>query len=358
MGDGSGLSQTDAFYREEVQLALRNKGMPLEAQRYPITPVGLHYLLVHFDIPEVNAGDWHLDIGGLVARRTSLTLEDIKKRPSVTVPVTLECAGNGRALLTPRPATQPWFVEGVGTAEWTGTPLRPILEESGLDEKTTEVVFSGLDQGVQGDVLQYYQRSLSVREAMGDDVLLAYQMNGEMLQPQHGYPVRLLVPGWYGMTSVKWLQSIEAVGTPFDGYQMLRSYRYAKSATDQGDPVSLIKVRALMVPPGIPDFLTRVRLVKAGMVTLTGRAWVGRSDVSRVEVSVDGASSWMQADLEPKVSRHAWKGWSFKWAAKSGTYTLCVRAADAEGNVQPITQTWNFQGMGNNMVQRVSVVVE
>jgi DMSO/TMAO reductase YedYZ molybdopterin-dependent catalytic subunit len=148
VGDGSGISQTDSFYKEEVQLALRNKGMPLEAQHYPITPVGMHYLLVHFDIPEVNAPDWRLTIQGLVSNPISITLDDIKKRPSVTLPVTLECAGNGRALFTPRPATQPWFYEGVGTAEWTGTPLRPILEEAGIEEKAVELVFTGQDQGV------------------------------------------------------------------------------------------------------------------------------------------------------------------------------------------------------------------
>jgi len=113
-----------------------------------------------------------------------------------------------------------------------------------------------------------------------------------------------------------------------------------------------------MVPPGIPDFLTRVRLVKAGKVTLTGRAWVGRSDVSRVEVSADGGSSWLQAQLGSKVSRHAWKGWSFEWTAKPGKYILCARATDTEGNQQPLEQPWNFQGMGNNMVQRINVVVE
>ena len=358
VGDGSGISQTDSFYKEEVQLALRNKGMPLEAQRYPITPVGMHYLLVHFDIPEVDAADWRLTIHGLVSNPISITLEDIKKRPSVTLPVTLECAGNGRALLSPRPATQPWFLEGVGTAQWTGTPLRPILEEAGLDEKALELVFTGQDQGVQGGEVQYYQRSLSIKEVMRDDVLLAYYMNGEPLQPQHGYPVRLLVPGWYGMTHVKWLKSIEAVDKPFKGYQMIRSYRFAKSADDPGDPITLIKVRALMIPPGIPDFLTRTRLVKAGAVKLSGKAWVGRSEIVQVDVSLDGGQSWSPAHLGQKIAVHAWREWEFEWQAATGSYTLCVRATDNEGNRQPVTQPWNFQGMANNMVQRVNVIVE
>ena len=189
-------------------------------------------------------------------------------------------------------------------------------------------------------------------------MLLAYEMNGETLQPQHGYPLRLIVPDWYGMTSVKWLDRIEAIAQPFEGYQMTQAYRNAQDADGPGEPVTLIKVRALMIPPGIPDFLTRTRLVEAGPATLEGRAWAGRSDVSRVEVSVDGGSTWSDAQLEERASPHAWRGWSFRWEAISGMHTLCVRATDTEGSLQPVTQSWNFQGMGNNMVQRVDVVVE
>ena len=358
VGDGSDLAPGDSFYREEIQLALRNRGMPLEGLRYPITPTGLHYLLVHFDIPEVDVGDWRLDVGGLVSRPISLTLDEITKRPAVTIAVTMECAGNGRALLTPRPISQPWLLEAVGTAEWTGTPLRGILEEAGVSGEAVEIVFTGLDRGVQGDQLQYYQRSLSTAEATREEVLLAYQMNGQPLQPQHGYPLRLIAPGWYGMASVKWLDRIEAVGEPFQGYQMEQTYRYSQAADDGGDPVTLIRVRALMIPPGVPDFATRIRLVEAGPVTLTGRAWAGRLGVSRVEVSVDGGASWSEAELGEEVSPHAWRAWSFGWQAKPGTYALCVRASDSEGNVQPVTQPWNFQGMGNNMAQRVDVLVE
>ena len=124
VGDGSGLAQSDALYKEELQLALRNRGMPLEALRYPITPTGLHYLLIHYDIPAVDADGWRLKIAGRVATPLELTLEEIKKRPRQTIPVTMECAGNGRALFAPRRISQPWLLEAIGTAEWTGTPLR------------------------------------------------------------------------------------------------------------------------------------------------------------------------------------------------------------------------------------------
>lgn len=358
VGDGSGLESSDNLYQEEVRLALRNRGMPLEAQRYDITPTGLHYLLIHYDIPAVAAGEWRLEVAGAVSTPLQLTYEEIRQRPSQTLAVTMECAGNGRALLSPRHVSQPWFLEAIGTAEWTGVPLRGILEEARLLDEAVEIVFTALDQGVEGDQVQYYQRSLSVAEATMPEVLLAYEMNGEPLQPQHGYPLRLVVPGWYGMTSVKWLRRIEAVTEPFHGFQMEGAYRYAQSADEEGEAVTLIRVRALMIPPGIPHFLTRARLVQAGPVTLSGRAWAGRSEVVRVEVSQDGGSTWSEAQLSKAVSPRAWREWTYPWNARPGKVTLCVRATDSQGNVQPIEPYWTQGGYGNNMVQRVDVIVE
>ena len=158
----------DQFHREELQLALRNRGMPLEAMRYPITPSGLHYLVIHFDIPDVAADTFRLNVGGLVSKPLSLSLDDIKSRPARTMAVTMECAGNGRSLLEPRVISQPWFTEGIGTAEWTGTPLKGILDEAGLTGEAQDIVFSGADPGIQGDEIQVYQRSLNLgRDAAG-----------------------------------------------------------------------------------------------------------------------------------------------------------------------------------------------
>jgi len=357
VGDGTGLAQTDELYKEELQLALRNRGMPLEALRYPITPTGLHYLLIHYDIPEVNAEQWRLKIGGVVGKPLELTLDAIQKRPRRTIPVMMECAGNGRALFAPRRISQPWLLEAIGNSEWTGTSLRGILQDAGLSSAAVEIVFTGLDQGVEGDQVQFYQRSLTVDEAMRDEVLLAYEMNGEPLPPQHGYPLRLLVPGWYGMASVKWLDRIEAVREPFQGYQMARAYHYTRTADGPGEAVTLIRARALMIPPGIPDFMTRDRLVEAGPVTLSGKAWAGRVGVSDVEVSVDGGSTWSKGELEESRSPYAWTTWSFVWNATPGEYMLLVRAMGADGKMQPIDQEWNFGGYGNNGVQRVNVIV-
>ncbi len=355
-GDGSGLAPDERFYREEVQLALRNRGMPLELMREPITPSGAHYLLLHFDIP-AGSPDWQIEISGRVSKPMQLSLADIKALPAVTLSVTLECAGNGRALLSPRSLNQPWFTEAVSTAAWTGTPLRGLLEEAGLDDSTVDLVFTGGDWGVQGGKVQPYQRSLSKEEALREEVLLVYEMNGEPLPVQHGYPLRLLVPGWYGMASVKWLQSIDAISEPFTGYQMTEAYRDSQAAADPGEPVSLMKPRALMIPPGIPDFPSRVRVLPAGRVQLEGRAWVGRGRIERVEISTDDGRSWQEADLQEPVAPTAWRGWTSHWDAVPGRYTLCARATDDKGRTQPTDQPWNYQGMANNMVQRIPVIV-
>jgi DMSO/TMAO reductase YedYZ molybdopterin-dependent catalytic subunit len=329
--------------------------MPLEGLRYDVTPTGMHYLLVHWDIPAIDPVTWRLSIGGFVRRPLELSLDELRQRPRRTMPVTMECAGNGRARLSPRPLSQPWLVEAISTAEWTGTPLAGLLDEARLSDDALEVVFTGVDRGVQGAIEQDYQRSLSVADARRPEVLLAYDMNGRPLEPQHGFPVRLLVPGWYGMTSVKWLGSIEVVAEPFAGFQQTPAYHYQQDPDDPGEPVTRMRVRALMVPPGIPDFFSRARFVERGSLPLTGRAWSGQGTVERVEVGVDGA--WSDARLDRSVGPFAWRGWSWDWQAVAGEHELSCRATDSTGEVQPLDQPWNYQGMGNNLVQRVPVTV-
>ena len=332
--------------------------MPLEALAYDVTPAGLHYLLVHYDIPIVDPDAWRLDVGGRVGRELSLPLEDLRSRPAVTLAVTMECAGNGRAQLSPRPLSQPWLLEAVGNAEWTGTPLRDLLEEAGIGDDAVEVAFRGLDRGIEGGEDQHYERSLSLADALGEDVLLAYAMNGQPLPPQHGFPLRLLVPGWYGMTSVKWLERITVLDAPFDGYQQARGYRMRQTPDEEGTPVSRMVPRSLMVPPGIPDFATRERTVPAGTHSLRGRAWSGLGAIERVEVSADGGETWSDAQLGPQASRWSWRAWEWDWEAVSpGVYELCCRATDDAGNVQPLEAPWNLGGYANNEVQRVPVTV-
>lgn len=343
---------------EELQLAVRNHSMPLEALRYPITPLGLHYLLIHFDIPMIDANTFELRIGGHVRKPLRLSLNDIKARPTRTLAVTLECAGNGRARLMPRPKSQPWLGEAVGTAKWTGTPLAGVLDEAGIRDGAVDVVFTGLDRGIQGGIDQFYERSLSVADASRDEVLLAYAINGQPLTPQHGFPLRLIVPGWYGMTHVKWLQSVTVIDQSFEGFQQATAYHYRRSDTDPGVPVTRIYPRALMVPPGVPDFMSRTRYVEPGLHVIEGRAWSGRGEIVRVDFSADGGASWAPAELDEALGSYAWRGWRYRWdARKAGEYQLCARASDSAGNVQPVETNWNLEGVENNAVQRVSVVV-
>ena len=340
---------------EELQLAARNHGMPLEALRYPITPVGLHYLLIHFDVPDVDPDGWSLTVRG--ERELTFSLDELKERRRHELTVTMECAGNGRARLDPRPVSQPWLLEAVGTARWGGTPLRPLLEEAGVGESAVEVLFTGLDRGIEGGIEQRYQRSLTVEEAFRDDLLLAYEMNGGPLPPQHGFPVRLLVPGWYGMTSVKWLSEIEPIDEPFDGYQQSQGYRLRQSEDEVGTPVERIVPRSLFVPPGIPEFFTRERAVEPGEHVIQGRAWSGLAPIAAVDFSVDGGATWEAAELEPQEERWAWRGWRFRWQAEPGSHIICSRARDEDGNEQPVAPLWNLGGYSNNAVQTVNVTV-
>jgi sulfane dehydrogenase subunit SoxC len=348
----------EAIGLDELALATRNHGLPLEALRYDVTPPGLHYVLTHFDIPAVDPATFVLEIGGAVDRPLRLSLDELMRRPAVTSRVLLECAGNGRARYEPRPVSQPWLLEAVGTAEWTGTPLAPLLAEAGLSPDALDVVFTGADHGMERGVEQDYARGLPVADAMRPEVLLVWAMNGRPLPPQHGAPLRLVIPGWYGMAQVKWLARIDVLTEPFTGYQNATAYRLKVDLDEDGEPVTRILPRALVAPPGWPDFMTRERFVRAGRVPLAGRAWSGRAPVTRVEVSTDGGASWDVASLAGQDPAHpfAWRAWSYEWAAAPGRFELLVRATDELGS-QPVEQDWNRQGMANNLVQRVPVTV-
>jgi DMSO/TMAO reductase YedYZ molybdopterin-dependent catalytic subunit len=217
-------------------------------------------------------------------------------------------------------------------------------------DNAVEIVFTGADRGIQGGVEHAYARSLPLEEALRDDVLLAYEMNGQPLLPQHGAPLRLVVPGWYGMTHVKWLTSITASDGPFDGWQQVDAYKI------DDVPVQRIEPRALMVPPGIPDFLSRERFAEPGRHEIVGRAWSGYAPVERVEVSVDGGD-WQPAQLDEPLGDYAWRGWRWTWDAQPGSHELRCRAADASGRVQPDVANWNHGGYSNNAVQKVRVTV-
>jgi DMSO/TMAO reductase YedYZ molybdopterin-dependent catalytic subunit len=339
---------------EELALAGRNRGMPLEALRYDVTPAGLHYLLIHFDVPPEPAG-WKLGLSGLFDQPFEVGLEELKSLPSRTQRVTMECAGNGRAQLSPRYPSVPWLEEGVSTAEWTGVPLARLLARAGLRAEAQELVFRGADRGFDRGVEHEFARSLRPALALKDDVLLAYAMNGAPLPPQHGAPLRLVVPGWYGMASVKWLYAIEALRHPFDGLQQASSYHFRSAPGEKRDPCTLMRVNSLMIPPGIPDFYTRTRVAEAGAIEIVGRAWSGAGSIERVELGIDG--QWCEAVVEPRQSQHAWQRWHGVWNAQPGEHELECRATDSTGARQPLEPPWDVSGFGNNGVQRIRISV-
>jgi DMSO/TMAO reductase YedYZ molybdopterin-dependent catalytic subunit len=339
---------------EELALAARNRGMPLEALRHDVTPSGLHYLLIHFDIPPEPAG-WTLRFTGLFDRPLVVGMEELKALPSKTQRVTLECAGNGRGQLSPRYASVPWLEEGVSTAEWTGVPLAALLARAGLGSATKDIVFRGADRGFERGVEHEFARSLVPEVALREEVLLAYAMNGAPLPPQHGAPLRLVVPGWYGMASVKWLCAVEAIDHPFDGLQQASGYHFRSAAGEKGEPCSLMRVNALMVPPGIPDFYTRRRYAAAGVTEITGRAWSGAGRIDRVEFGVNGV--WRDAVVGQRQGGHAWQRWQTTWDAQPGEHEIACRATDGTGQCQPLEPPWDLSGFGNNGVQRIHVTV-
>jgi DMSO/TMAO reductase YedYZ molybdopterin-dependent catalytic subunit len=291
-----------------------------------------------------------------VRKPLNVSLDDIKSLPARTLRVTLECAGNGRGAMLPRYRSMPWMHEAVGTADWTGTPLRHLLDMAGLADDVKEISFIGADRGFDRGHEHAYGRSLTRVQALGDDVLLVWAMNGAPLLPQHGFPLRLVVPGWYGMASVKWLERIEALDCAYDGFQQVVGYHYRTEPDGPRTPIMHMRVKSLMVPPGIPDWYTRRRLVDAGPVTLTGRAWSGGGvAVSKVDVGIDG--QWKPAELDPPIGRFAWRGWRCAWNAEPGEHELACRATDANGDTQPLQTRWDASGFGNNAVHRLQVTV-
>ena len=346
----------EAITLEELGLAARNHALPAEALRWEVTPPGLHYVLTHYDIPDADPATWQVAVTGLVERGLVLGLEDLAAREQHTVRVTMECAGNGRTGVDPRLLSQPWITGAVGTADWSGVRLRDVLDEAGVAEGAVDVVFRGADHGVERGVEQDYERGLSVQLAQDPDVLIATTMNGQPLPPQHGFPARLVVPGWYGMASVKWLQQIRLVDHEFEGYQH-QAYRVKKHKDDVGVPVTQIEPRALLEPPGFPDFMSRARVVEAGPTEVRGRAWSGWGEITKVEFSADDGQTWSDCTLEAGTGRYAWRAFSAEWQATPGTARLRVRATDASGRTQPLKPVTSLGGFTNNADAAVVTLV-
>src|SRR3954452_21004907 len=358
-GPGRPPPSSDLVSYDEVRLAFRCHGMHLEALQFPITPLGQHFVLLHFDVPYFATTDsYAFTIGGRVRMPMTVTLGQLKQRAIVRQPTVLECAGVGRSYAHPRSIYVPWSTEPMGVYEYTGTPLRPLLEAAGLLDDATEVVFTGHDEGIDLGIRHNFERALPIDEALANGVMLAWEANGQPLLPHHGFPLRLIVPTWYGMTSVKYLKSITVIDHTFQGEEQKLVYRDTFGSSDGGRPVQKKAVRSATAPPGIPDAISRHRFVSPGTTLLQGKAWSGSGRIVRVEVSTDDRRTWQPATLQAPVSPFAWTPWTFTWdVRRRGEYVISSRATDSAGNIQPLRPFWNVQGMAQNGVERIGVTV-
>jgi DMSO/TMAO reductase YedYZ molybdopterin-dependent catalytic subunit len=336
------MTADDLIYLSREPL---NAETPLARQVGVITPAERHYVRDHFAIP---ARPDRLEIDGAVRTPLQLDLDQIRSLPARSLVVTLECAGNGRAFLDPPVGGEQWRTGAVGTAEWTGASLRTVLEMAEPLSSAVEVLCVGADSGTPPDVGAHipYERSLPIGDALGDDVLVAYAMNGADLPPEHGAPLRLVVPGWYGMASVKWLVRLRLLERKFDGF--FQTQRYVV-----GDrPLREIAVRALI---GWPNEGERVAMRP---FVARGYAWSGRGDIARVEVSADGGSSWSDATLGAGNARYAWREWQAEVTPRAtGTLVLLARAVTTAGTAQPLKEVRNERGYENNAARPVRIEI-
>jgi DMSO/TMAO reductase YedYZ molybdopterin-dependent catalytic subunit len=320
-----------------------------------VMPNARFYMRNNFGIPNLDAATFRLAVGGLVERSQSFTVRDLQNMRSKTQVVTLECAGNGRSLFDRPTEGEKWGLGAVSTAEWTGVPLVEILDRAGVRQDAKDVLFRGADGGtVDGrSESMRFERSLRIDDARDSDVLLAYAMNGEPLPVEHGYPLRLIVPRWYAVASVKWLTEIEVIDRTFTGYYQGHKYRYEweRDGRSVSEPVTLQRVRALITEPSAQAE------VRPGELAIRGVAWSGAAPIARIEVSVNGGD-WQEARLVSERNRYSWQWWELITRVEtSERLVLRARATDLAGRTQPERAEWNRLGYGNNEIQDVPIRV-
>ncbi len=329
--------------------------MPVENFIDEITPVEHFFVRSHTLIPQVKLADWKLEIAGLAANPLSLSLDDLRKFPRAELISVLECAGNGRALFQPTVAGAQWRFGAVGNARWTGVRLKDVLEKSGVKSAATQALLSGADLPLIK--MPKFQRTLEVAKAMHPDTLLAWEMNGQPLTAEHGFPLRLIAPGWAGDSWVKWLTRIELLDHDFDGFWMKTAYRHPPRHVAPGaaiDPKDMIPVTDLNVKSVIAH---PAEWAAPGAIAVQGVAWSNASPVTKVEVSADGGKTWAPAKMAGRPSRYGFRKWSFAWKPAEGHYTLMSRATNQAGQSQPIEAEWNPNGYLYNAAQPVPVTI-
>ncbi len=317
---------------------------------HDVTPNDRFYVRCNFPIPDLDARTWSLELGGAFERRGRWSLVELQALPPADRVVLLECAGNGRTLMSPVPPGTPWNLGAVGIARFGGVRLADLLEAAGLSSSALNLVFTGADTGpVEPDGTVPYQFDLPVDRLGSTDPILAWTMNGDPLPPEHGFPVRLVVPGDYGMRSVKWLTRIDAHEHGEFNAHFPRKYRYrGETSVAAETPVAEMRVRSLFTFP-VHD-----AVLAPGGVSLRGIAWSGARPISGVSVNAD--DTWHAARIVERVADAAVR-WEFDWRATLGVHTLAVRATDAADATQPDMPVWNEGGYGNNVIQHITVQV-
>ena len=316
-----------------------NLEMPFGTLDGFITPNEQFYIRSHFPVPEVDLAKWRLRVEGAVEETRSWSLDELKSLPATTIPATLECAGNSRVFLVPKVKGTQWELGAVGNAEWTGVLLGDVLRTTGVKNDALEVILEGADAGPLSEAPKpagkiHYARSVPLGKARAN-VLLAYEMNGEALPPSHGFPLRAIVPGWYGMAAVKWLQRIIVTERPYNGYYQTVDYAFWErdAAGVRLVPITEMQVKAAIARPGINE------LIAAGTnYEVAGAAWTSEAEIVKVELSTDGGKSWRMASLGAEKAANCWQLWDYEWSVppEPGRCVLMARATDSRGRTQPM----------------------
>ncbi|MDA8442007.1 MAG: sulfite oxidase [Peptococcaceae bacterium] len=339
------------------QLQPENLESPLNTLFSWQTPTDLFYLRNHLPYPTIDMDTWNLQIDGEVAGSKSYSYDDLYNMPHVSKFVTIECSGNKRGLLEPPALGEQWNIGAIGNAKWTGVPLSYLLDQFEISALAREVVFKGCDYGSRPDMPGqfHFERSLPLDSNLLDECIIALWMNDEPLPYKHGYPARLIVPGWYGMAHVKWLNKLTFTQDKFRGPFQAIDYVYIDNEDDfsKAVPVTEIKVNSIITWPA------KGEVIKPGVHTIRGIAWAGKARITEVEISLDNGISWSNARLtSPEHSSYTWTFWEYTWTVSfPGHYFLTVRAKDSFGDVQPKQARWNAKGYANNSHHRVEVTV-
>lgn len=342
--------------RKIITSGPENSETPLNDGGAWITPNDLFFVRNHFDIPKADASSWQLELTGLVDKPYTLSLDELKKMPQRSVMTTVECAGNGRSFLARKVHGVQWGAGAVGHAEWTGVPLRDVLDRAGVKKSVVQIICEGADCGSEEDHPEkmHFARGLPIEKAMHADTILALRMNGEPLPEIHGRPIRLMVPGWYGVASVKWLRKLEATDKPFEGYFQTKKYTYKHPIADGYEKriVGPMPIKSEILRPSAGQQLG------LGANRIAGVAWAGEQEVAAVEVSTDGGRTWGDAQLVGLNAPYCWRQWEYLWECpEPGTHILMARARSTSGETQPSRHDLNRGGYMINFTRQIPVMV-